>query len=169
MCANLRLRFRSSSEISAGKLRSLSSPKNGDCRLSAAADATAAARHPSVLELAAARSMRECLGEIGSAAIAMPICVNSPGSFSSPKDPPCPCVRFRPFARVALNAPKIANVLCAVCSAIVSGGVMNGKRSTRSMPIARICNTTPSMGTPAMAGGACGSKSFTKCALLNSL
>ena len=74
--------------MSAGNDLSLSSPRKGDCKLSAAADATAAARHPGAVERAAASSMRACLGEMGSAAIARPTSVNSPGSRSSPNEPP---------------------------------------------------------------------------------
>ena len=119
--------------------------------------------------------MRACLGPMGRAAMASPRGVKTPTSPSSPKAPKCPRPAFSaafsepagapPLGR---SAPRMASVRCARRSAPGSGGVRNGNRAILSMPIARICSTTPSTGTCEMAGGACGSSSFTKCAEENS-
>ena len=109
--------------------------RKGESRLSAAAAATAPARHPRASDAAAARSMRACLGLMGSAAMARPTGVSAPTSSSSPAAPIAP----RPSPpRVGRNAPRIISVRCARANAAGSGGEMNGKRATRSMPMARI-------------------------------
>jgi hypothetical protein len=134
--------------------------RKGESRLSVAATATAAARHPRLpvaraVASAAARSILACRGAIGSAAIRRPSGVSTPGSASHAGSPcwdPCSI------------APRVLSVRSALRSAASSGGVMNGNLATRSTPMARSRSATPSTGAPRIAGAAWGRISFSKCA-----